>query len=165
MLGPNTLNVPFFINKPKYPNPMKTTLLTPKTIAAAFISCCMLLSSAARAAGKPVNFYRLPGEEEDPKEKKAAKKEKTTATYFAPRNNDAVRIYPDIIKREMHVVAKDNGGKEISFFVFDVQGTLMQQYKMKAKDHYRVSGLKKGIYIYRVFSGDEETATGKFEIR
>jgi hypothetical protein len=143
---------------------MKTTFVTPKTITAAIISCCLLLNSTSRAEGRPVSFFNLPGEEE-PKEKKPVKKEKTTTTYFAPRNNDAVRIYPDIIKRDMHVVAKDNDGKEISFFVFDVQGTLIQQYKMKAKDHYRVSGLKKGIYIYRVFSGDEETATGKFEIR
>lgn len=143
---------------------MKTTILTPKTIAAAFMACCLLLNKASGAEGKPFSVIKLTGEE-DPKEKKADKKEKTNATFFAPRNNDAVRIYPDIIKREMHVVAKDNEGKEISFFVFDVQGTLMQQYKMKAKDHYRVSGLKKGIYIYRVFSGDEETATGKFEIR
>lgn len=136
---------------------MKTNLIHNKTLAAAFFACCLMLNTAAHAVV-------LPGEE-DPKDKKPAKKEKTSATYFAPRNNDAVKIYPDIIKREMHVVAKDNDGKEVSFFVFDVQGTLMQQYKMKPKDHYRVSGLKKGIYIYRVFSGDEETATGKFEIR
>lgn len=143
---------------------MKTTLFTPKTLAAAFITCCLLLQKTSGAEGRPFNNFNFSSGEE-PKEKKPVKKEKTTATYFAPRNNDAVRIYPDIIKREMHVVAKDNDGKEITFFVFDVQGTLMQQNKMKARDHYRVSGLKKGVYIYRVFSGDEETATGKFEIR
>lgn len=143
---------------------MKTTLITSKSLAAAFITCCLLLNKTSGAEGRPVSSFTLPGEEE-PKEKKSAKKEKATTTYFAPRNNDAVRIFPDIIKREMHVVAKDNDGKEITFFVFDIQGTLLQQNKMKAKDHYRVSGLKKGIYIYRVFSGDEETATGKFEIR
>ena len=84
---------------------------------------------------------------------------------FAKAEVKPVKIYPDIIKREMHVVAKDNDGKELNFFVFDISGNLMQQYKMKARDHYRISGLKKGIYIYRVFAGDEETATGKFEIR
>ena len=35
----------------------------------------------------------------------------------------------------MHVVAKDNEGKEIDFFVFDLKGTLVQNYKMKAGDH------------------------------
>jgi hypothetical protein len=48
---------------------------------------------------------------------------------------------------------------------FDLQGTLLQNYKMNAKDHYRISGLAKGTYVYRVFNGDEETAAGKFDIR
>lgn len=102
-----------------------------------------------------------PGEEEP-----AKKKEKSKAKTFALLNNSSVKIYPDALKREMHVVAKDNNdGKQIDFFVFDVQGTLVQNYKMKAKDHYKISGLARGTYLYRVFNGDEETASGKFEIR
>ena len=65
----------------------------------------------------------------------------------------------------MHVVAKDNDGKEIDFFVFDVEGSIVQHYKMKAKDHNKISGLARGKYVYRVFNGDEETAAGNFEIR
>ena len=65
----------------------------------------------------------------------------------------------------MHVVAKENDGKEIDFFVFDLEGTLVQNYKMKAKEHIRIQGLQRGSYVYRVFCGDEETAAGNFEIR
>jgi hypothetical protein len=36
---------------------------------------------------------------------------------------------------------------------------------MNPKDHYRMTGLARGTYVYRVFSSDEEIATGKFEIR
>jgi hypothetical protein len=36
---------------------------------------------------------------------------------------------------------------------------------MKDKDHYKISGLARGTYVYRVFSGDEETAAGDFQIR
>ena len=97
-----------------------------------------------------------PGEEE-PKDKK---KEIGTVN---PRNNNAVKIYPDAIKRDMHVIAKDK--KQIEFFVFDLEGTLVQHYKMKAKDHIRMTGLARGKYQYRVFTGDEETANGQFEIR
>ena len=100
-----------------------------------------------------------------PVEEKAIKKEKARVKAFSSRNNSSVKIYPDIIKREMHVVAKENEGKNVDFFVFDLQGTLMQNYKLKAKDHFRISGLTKGTYVYRVFCGDEETASGKFEIR
>lgn len=80
-------------------------------------------------------------------------------------NNAAVKIFPDMIRRDMHVVAKENEGMEVDFFVFDLQGTLIQNVKMKAKDHIRLTGLARGQYIYRVFNGDEESAAGKFEIR
>lgn len=114
------------------------------------------------AAGKILKATTAnnPGEEEP-----AKKKEKGKTKTFASLNNSSVKIYPDALKREMHVVAKENDGKEIDFFVFDVQGTLVQNYKMKAKDHYKISGLERGTYLYRVFNGDEETASGKFDIR
>ncbi len=65
----------------------------------------------------------------------------------------------------MHVVARDNDDKEIEFFVFDLDSTLVQHFKMKEGDHQRLSGLQRGKYIYHVFAGDEETATGNFQIR
>ncbi len=98
---------------------------------------------------------------EDPAAKKAANKSRTKSS----RNNHAVKIYPDVIKRVMHVVAKNNNGKEIDFFVFDLQGTLMQHYKMSAGEHQKLSSLERGKYVYNVFAGDEETASGQFEIR
>jgi hypothetical protein len=114
---------------------------------------------AIEKSAKPVaGITHNPGEEEP-----AKKKTKTKA--FASLNNSAVKIFPDALKRDMHVVAKDNDGKMIDFFVFDVQGTLVQNYKMKAREHYRISGLARGTYVYRVFNGDEETASGNFEIR
>lgn len=124
----------------------------------------VLFMQPAIASGKPYKSFSAtatnPGEEEP-----AKKKEKAKAKAFASLNNSSVKIYPDAVKREMHVVAKDNDGKEIDFFVFDLQGTLVQNYKMKAKDHHRIAGLARGTYMYRVFCGDEETAAGKFEIR
>jgi hypothetical protein len=107
--------------------------------------------------------YSLNGNEE-PKEE-PAKKNKARLANASSRNNNSVKIYPDVIKRDMHVVAKDNNGKQIEFFVFDLEGTLIQNYKMKAKDHVRMTGLSRGKYQYRVFCGDEETAAGHFEIR
>ena len=65
----------------------------------------------------------------------------------------------------MHVVAKENDGKKIDFFVFDLQGVLMVHFKMGEGDHEKINGLKRGKYIYHVFCGDEETAAGKLDIR
>ncbi|MEO7982519.1 MAG: hypothetical protein ABI688_00430 [Bacteroidota bacterium] len=123
----------------------------------------LLVTAPAMAAGKPFKKYSILKKGEDPGEDKPAKKNKTKS--FTSLNNSSVKIYPDVIKRDMHVVAKDNDGKEIDFFVFNIEGTLMEHYKMKAKDHNKLSGLARGTYVYRVFSGDEETAAGNFEIR
>ncbi|MFZ9388653.1 MAG: T9SS type A sorting domain-containing protein [Chitinophagaceae bacterium] len=98
-------------------------------------------------------------------EEKPARKTKTKAKTFATLNNESVKIYPDPLKREMHVIAKENEGNTIDFYIFDVEGTLLHNYKMKNREHRRISGLARGTYVYRVFAGDEETAAGKFEIR
>jgi hypothetical protein len=134
-----------------------------KPFSVMLLAGSVFLSQPVSAIGRPVASYRTtggPGEEEPAKKAKKAK-----AKTFASLNNSAVKIYPDPLNRDMHVVAKDNDGKEVDFFVFDLQGTLLQNYKMKAKDHYRISGLARGTYVYRVFNGDEETASGQFEIR
>lgn len=133
-----------------------------KTFISLGISTALLLTQPAFALGKPFKKFTIvnPGEEEP------AKKNKTkSAKEFSSRNNSSIKIYPDPVKRDMHIVAKGNEGKEIDFFVFDLQGTLVQNYKMKSKDHNRITGLARGTYVYRVFCGDEETAAGKFEIR
>ncbi|MFM2337613.1 MAG: hypothetical protein RL115_806 [Bacteroidota bacterium] len=98
---------------------------------------------------------------EDPAAK-ANKKKRRSNTRL---NNKAVKIYPDIIKREMHVVAKENNGKIVDFFVFDTEGAIVQQYKMSEREHKKITGLAPGKYTYRVFTGDTETTAGNFEIR
>ena len=99
------------------------------------------------------------------KEIKEDKKPLTKTRSNSSRNNHAVKIYPDAVRKVMHVVAKENEGKEIDFFIFDLQGELMKHYKMDEGDHEKITGLERGKYIYHVFCGDEETATGKFDIR
>jgi hypothetical protein len=121
-------------------------------------SAGLLASETSLAIGKPARTFKLP------KEGEPAKKEKKSRA-FTSLNNNSVKIYPDAIKREMHVLAKDNDGRQVNFFVFDLQGTLISNYKLNPKDHIRIAGLARGSYVYRVFTGDEETAAGKFEIR
>lgn len=123
----------------------------------------LLIAQPVFAAGNSVK--KIPAGISNPGEDKPAKKNKVKAKTFTSLNNSAVKIYPDVIKREMHVVAKENDGKEIDFFVFDVEGTLIHHYKMKPKEHDKISGLSRGTYMFHVFSGDEETAAGNFDIR
>ena len=130
-----------------------------RTYAVTFLlSMTMGLMAVQASEPFPVKKPILFGDEEPAKKKKG----KNKSSYSL--NNASVKIYPDAIKRSMHVIAKENG-KQIEFFVFDLQGTLVQNHKMNARDHIRIEGLARGEYIYRVFCGDEETASGKFEIR
>ena len=74
-----------------------------------------------------------------------------------------VKIYPDIIKKTMHVKSMENS--EVDFFVFDPQGTLMVHYRMNERDHKRINGLEKGTYTYQVFKKDEMSESGKIIIK
>jgi hypothetical protein len=90
------------------------------------------------------------------------KEAKTTTGRFA-LNNKSVKIYPDLIRREMHVVSKEKN--ETVFFVFDLEGTLVINRPVKQGEHFKITGLNRGHYTFHLFEGDEEKASGKFEIR
>jgi len=86
-----------------------------------------------------------------------AKKTKTS------RREKEVKIYPDMLKRMMHVKNVEN--TQVDFFVFDPQGTIMVHYKMNERDHKKINGLAKGTYTYQVFKNDEMSESGKIIIR
>ena len=75
------------------------------------------------------------------------------------QNTTVVKIYPDLVKRVMHV--KSTEDRQLDFFVFDASGAIVAHHKMAEKDHIRISDLKIGSYIYQVFDGDEMTDSGK----
>jgi hypothetical protein len=134
----------------------KTNLRSPGVLLTLAVCSTLLIGKPLMAAGN----HAIGGEDPLKKEKSKAKER-----AFTSLNNQSVRIFPDAWKPNMHVVAKNNKGKSIDFYVFDLEGTLLQNYKMKAKDHFKITGLARGTYVYRVFCGDEETAAGKFSIR
>ncbi len=133
---------------------MKTSTITTIFSPLAVIVISMITATQGRAIGTPVRHYTVKGyTEEDPASK-----------VSTGLNNKFVKIYPDAFKRDMHVVDKDTRS-EVDFYVFDLQGKMMQNSKMKVNEHYRITGLAKGKYVYRVFNGDTETASGLFEIK
>lgn len=121
------------------------------------------ISFAVALLMQPVSVLASGEKNEDTKEKE--KKEVKKAKVSSSRNNSSVRIYPDMLKRVMHVVAKDNEETPIDFFVFDLEGTIVKHFKMKSGAHEKLADLERGKYVFRVFSGDEETASGNFDIR
>jgi len=53
-----------------------------------------------------------------------------------PKPN-VVKVYPDVVRKAMHVVARQGIQKEIDFLVFDINGNMVLNYKMKAGDRKR----------------------------
>lgn len=102
------------------------------------------------------NGYRIKTEKNHSKKKKLRK--------LTSGKRKAVTIFMDETGKNLKVRARKNDKKQVDFFVFDLEGTLVHNYRMKANDEKRITGLQKGTYIYRVFCGDEETAAGKIEI-
>jgi len=92
-------------------------------------------------------------------DKGPAKKEK------ASKMQNVVKVYPDVIRKAMHVVAKSGVQKEIDFLVFDINGNMVLNYKMKAGERKTINELKRGSYMYHVFCEDEYISTGKIEFR
>jgi hypothetical protein len=128
-------------------------------ISATAFAFCLLLMQPVFALAAPAK-KKAELTKNDPSEDKPAKKTKSSSN-----NKASVKIYPDPLKKIMHVVARQNKGKEVDFFVFDLEGTLVLNYKMKSKDRQRIVGLPKGSYVYNVFCGDIQTASGNFEIK
>jgi hypothetical protein len=142
---------------------LKSILSPAKTIVLCGMCISLLTAQMVFASGKPyrtfTTFSTVAGEDDLINNNK----EKNKSIFL--RNNNSVKIYLDGPKKKVHVIAKENKGKQIDFFVFDLEGTLVYNHKMKMKDHHRITNLAKGIYVYRVFCGDEETASGQFEIK
>jgi len=80
-----------------------------------------------------------------------------------PKKQREVKIYPDLLKKVMHV--KNVETQKVDFFVFDTEGTIMVHYKMNEKDHKKINGLEKGTYTYQVFKDDEMSESGKIIIK
>jgi len=131
------------------------TLLSFSTIIL-LIGLVCLPQVKLQAAGKPKIFVNKYDFDDG---KKPAKKERSF------KNQNVVKVYPDVIKKTMHVVAKSGNEKAIDFLVFDLNGNMILNYKMKAGEKRAISNLKRGSYMYHVFSDDEYLTTGKLEFR
>lgn len=79
------------------------------------------------------------------------------------KNEREVKIYPDLLKKVMHV--KNVESAKVDFFVFDSEGTIMVHYKMNENDHKKINGLEKGNYTYQVFKNDEMSESGMITIK
>ena len=132
------------------PSPIRTYMKTNSTLS--YFKKLSLFSSLAFVLGSTQSCSVTENiNSADAKKSKTSRKEKE------------VRIYPDMLKRVMHVKSVENA--VVDFFVFDSEGTIMVHYKMNEKDHKKINGLEKGTYTYQVFKNDEMSESGKIIIK
>lgn len=131
------------------------SLLPSKIILSIAVIC--LSGSRLQAADNTHEIFISKKTYED--DKKPSKKERSF------KNQNVVKVYPDVLKKMVHVVAKPGIEKEIEFMVFDINGNMVLDYKMKAGEKRSISELKKGSYMYHVFAEDEYLTTGKIVFR
>jgi len=89
--------------------------------------------------------------------------ERKAESHNSSHHQKIVKIYPDMIKKLIHVKSKDEN--PVDFYVFDNQGSILLYYKMTEGEHKKISELNKGSYIYNVFMNDEMYEAGKIIIK
>jgi hypothetical protein len=115
------------------------------------------VQSTVFAAGKLKSSNKTAFFEDD---KKSKKEKGRSAKSIA-----SVKVIPDIIRRTMHVTVKADKEKQLDFYVFDMDGKMVQSYKVKGGERVTIENLERGIYTYHVFCEDESIATGQLQFR
>jgi hypothetical protein len=84
--------------------------------------------------------------------------------HLAKERKNLIKIVHNPEKRSVRVVVKDIADQTIDFYVFDLEGTMVVNYKLRSREKKIITTLEKGAYTYNAFSGDEETDFGKLII-
>ncbi len=85
-------------------------------------------------------------------------------SHIARDRKNLIKIVHNPEQKSVRVVVKDIADQTIDFYVFDLEGTMVVNYKLKSKEKKIITTLEKGAYTYNAFSGDEETDFGKLII-
>jgi hypothetical protein len=75
-----------------------------------------------------------------------------------------VRIVPGTAAQGTLTVLSQ-GNKSLFFYVFDLEGKLVEQLLLKGKQKKTITGLAKGLYTYDVFEKNESIEHGKITIK
>jgi hypothetical protein len=77
---------------------------------------------------------------------------------------NTVRLYPNPTSDGVVTISSITN-EALFFYVFDVEGTLIRQVELKAREEKKITGLGKGTYSYDVFQNDESIEQGKIIVK
>jgi hypothetical protein len=139
---------------------MKQNKLKAITKQFAYVAAALLVVMSSSVVAKANKLACINIEEKKEDDKKDKGKKNTVN-----RKSSSVRISPDIARRTIYVRLKRKQTKNAELFVFDRQGSMIQNYKLSPRKKIKLKGLNRGTYTYSVFSGDELTASGQLEVK
>ena len=92
------------------------------------------------------------------------RKGNNSRNHITKEKKNLIKIVHNPEKNLVRIVVKDIADQTIDFYVFDLEGTMVVNYKLRSKEKKMITTLAKGAYTYNAFSGDEETDFGKLVI-
>ena len=88
---------------------------------------------------------------------------KVSATRHAARK-ETIKLYPNP-SYDGNITISTTLADTLHFYIFDLEGTLINQTILTNKEKKTVSNLNKGTYMYDVFEKDESIEEGKLIVK
>ena len=92
-----------------------------------------------------------------------------TDTIFIQKNSvvksHRISLYPDVNQKVVFFSVRGEEGKVYQLYVFDMEGRLVKQAETRNKQTTVLKGIKKGAYVFEVFSDDKRIGNGQIAIR
>jgi len=80
-------------------------------------------------------------------------------------NHNIISIDPNPSNGNIQVKNITENAKEVQFYVFDLDGMMIENIRLYAREIKKVNGLRKGVYLYDVFEKDESIERGKIIVQ
>ena len=76
-------------------------------------------------------------------------------------DEEVVIISPNPSNGNLQVKNNHRNARDIQLYVFDIDGVMIENIRLQAKETKKINGLLKGTYMYDVFVKDESIERGK----
>jgi hypothetical protein len=77
---------------------------------------------------------------------------------------EVIKLYPNP-SFDGKITVSTTNSDTLHFYIFDLEGTLINQTILTSKEEKTITNLSKGTYIYDVFEKDESVEEGKIIVK
>ena len=76
-----------------------------------------------------------------------------------------IRLYPDARQQVLFFSANGEEGKVYQLFLFDMDGRLVSQTRIRSKETTVLTNISEGNFLFEVFTDDERIENGQLTVR